>query len=88
MLLLVYLFVVVTLAFEVDALCEFCECEAPPVTLRRYGLWAATPTEPRCAYSINFLKWAESLMLTAHVSLRAVIEAARFCNSMNQNEVS
>lgn len=67
--------------------CELCDCEAPPVTLRRYGLWAATPTEPRCAYSINFLQWAESLMVTSHVSLRAFIEAVRFRNGVNHNEV-
>jgi hypothetical protein len=84
----IILFCCCCLAFEADVLCEFCDCEEPPFTLRRYGWWAATPTEPRCAYSIKFLKRAESFMLTAHVLLRAVIEAARFCDGQNHNEVS
>lgn len=72
---------------ELDVLCEFCDCELPPVTLRRYGLWPATPNEPRSAYSVVFLRRAESLMVSAHVSLSAIIEANRYDNRQNRNEV-
>jgi hypothetical protein len=72
---------------ELDVLCEFCDCELPPVTLRRYGLWPATPNEPRSAYSVVFLRRAESLMVSAHVSLSAIIEANRYDNRQNRNEI-
>jgi len=76
------------IGLEVDVECELCDCEAPPVTLRRYGLWAATPSESRCAYSVTFLQWAEALMVTSHMSLQAIIEATRFCNRQDHREVS
>jgi len=78
----------VSTGFEMNVECQLCDCEAPPVTLRRYGLWAATPTEARSAYSISFLKWAESMMVTSHVSLRAFIEVVRFQNGLDHYEVS
>jgi len=72
---------------EISVLCQFCECEAPPVTLRRFGLWAATPTEPRVAYTIDILQWAEALMLTSHVSLSSFLEAIRFRSGKMSIEV-
>jgi len=66
----------------------FCECEDMGVTLRRLGLWPATATEPRCAYSIRLLRWLEALMLSGHLSVHSFVEAVRFRNGQSQQEVS
>jgi hypothetical protein len=50
-------------------------------------LWASTPAEPRRAFTIRFLHWAEAFMITAHVSLHAFVEAVRYKNGQSQSEV-
>jgi len=72
----------------VDILCNMCECEPAAVTLRRFGMWPATPLEPRCAFSIEFLLWLEAMVLGAHVSVHTFVECVRFRNGHMQNEVS
>jgi len=70
---------------DVDVM--FCRCEDMGVTLLRLGLWPATATEPRCAYSIQLLRWLESLMLSGHVSVHSFVEAVRFRNGQSQQQV-
>lgn len=66
-----------------DILCEMCDCEPHAVTLRRFGLWPASPVEPRCAYSVGFLQWLKALQLAAHVSVHSFIEAVRVKNGQS-----
>jgi len=73
--------------FVVDVMCLMCDCEPMAVTLRRFGLWPGSPHAPRCAFSIGFLLWIEALLLTAHVSLHASLEAVRFKNGHSVGEV-
>ena len=47
------------------------------LTLLEYGLWPATPKEPRVAFDLKLMEWAEVLFLEAKLSTKS------FCNSLN-----
>ena len=53
----------------------------------RFGLWAATPFEPRTAFSFGFLQWVEAAMLSCHVSVHSFVEAVRFKNNFSEETV-
>ena len=57
------------------------------VTLRRLGLWPATPDEPRSAYSVRFLKWLEAAMFAGGMSVTSFVECLRFRNDNTNDEV-
>lgn len=65
-----------------------CNCEPHAVTLRRYGLWPATPVEPLSAFTVGFLLWAEALLITGHVSVYTFVEAVRYRNKGTVRDVS
>lgn len=58
--------------------CQICRNEAPSVTLMRYDLWPASPTQPKVAFQIAVMELQQVLQLEAQVSLKA------FCDMVKQ----
>ena len=48
---------------------SFCSCEAEAVTLVRFSLWPATPTNPTFAFHQDLLLWLEALLLEACIGV-------------------
>ena len=56
---------------------SFCSCEAEAVTLVRFSLWPATPTNPTFAFHQDLLLWLEALLV------EACIGADAFCRTLD-----
>lgn len=53
----------------------FCQCESEPVTLLRLNLWAATPSRPTLAFSIDLLLRMKIVMLDCQVAVMDFAQA-------------
>ena len=66
---------------------QFCGCEEEPVTLLRFGYWAATPNQPTVGFSVELLKFLHFLTLESAVSVKGFVEMLRWKNSLTGQEV-
>ena len=59
----------------------FCSSESEPITLLRLNLWAATPTKPTLAFSVELMLRMKILMLDCQV---AVMDFAQSLESQSK----
>ncbi|CAG2254522.1 unnamed protein product [Mytilus edulis] len=55
---------------------NLCRCEDPAVTLLRYSLWPATPTNPRISFDLRFME------LLSILQLECCLPAKSFCEAL------
>lgn len=60
---------------------QACNCEDLAVTLVRLGLWPASPTLPRVAFSFDFMLTLRAMVLEGQISLSS------FCNAMQDTRI-
>ena len=53
----------------------FCSCEPEAVTLVRYEMWPATPSNPSLAFHQDLLLWMEALLLEGCIGVDAFCRA-------------
>ena len=56
----------------------FCSCEPEAVTLVRYEMWPATPTNPLLAFHQDLLLWMEALLLEGCIGGDAFCRALEY----------
>ena len=56
----------------------FCSCEPEVVTLVRYEMWPATPSNPLLAFHQALLLWMEALLLEGCIGLDAFCHALEY----------
>ena len=64
---------------------SFCSCEPEAVTLVRYGLWPATPTNPCLAFHQGLLIWMQALLLEGWISCDAFCRAVEYRINQQSN---
>ncbi|XP_035688849.1 uncharacterized protein LOC118424401 [Branchiostoma floridae] len=69
------------------AVCR-CGYETELQTLLKLGLWGATPTNPKTAFSVSLLEWLVWLCREAQVSTLAFCKAVRWKNDLTLNEMN
>ena len=63
LLLFFFLFITVFVGYQCKVSITFCHCEKEFYQLLRLGLWAATPTCPTLAFSLEFMELTHTLNL-------------------------
>ena len=56
----------------------FCSCEPEAVTLVRFEMWPATPSNPSLAFHQDLLLWMEALLLEGCIGVDAFCRALRY----------
>ena len=70
-----------------DVQAELCSCEPIPVTLRRLGLWSATPKDPRLILDYDSLKFMKSLEMESELTSMAWFNAMSNRTRFNSGKV-
>ena len=78
LLLFFFLFITVFVGYQCKVSITFCHCEKEFYQLLRLGLWAATPTCPTLAFSLEFMELTHTLNLECWVALKDRSSAIQF----------
>ena len=73
-----FLFITVFVGYQCKVSITFCHCEKEFYQLLRLGLWAATPTCPTLAFSLEFMELTHTLNLECWVALKDRSSAIQF----------
>lgn len=66
---------------------ELCSCEPIAITLRRLGLWSASPKDPKLIFDYQSLKLLKALELESELTTMAWFNAMSNVNRFNGGKV-